>query len=322
MYQNFTKIYSLPISGHRNIGFIDVPLNTDAPFYMDVDRIMQDSSFIAEQSRIQINDFFHTLAEYAAKEDINALYYLLSYSGESNETHLGLSRHTSRGNGASPKILIPIIENMIRLGLFQNGLIQGLPDLHLLTPHFGPDRLSDLVTNIIRIPLHAFTRMQYNIWGIPYDDSTLTYKRPAWDSEQHRWVITNLPSFQALGRPILLTPKTFVGTSLLSSPAQLFWRYALSYAQEQHLAELSPLCTVQTDRHGKTKIRKPPKRVIQKDILQYESAKQYIYHTALSHPEMLPNYRRDVQAQAMSSDIFLSDSELDCLLYYRPIQMA
>ncbi|MFQ6831813.1 hypothetical protein [Butyricicoccus pullicaecorum] len=322
MYLNFTKIHSLPVSGHRAIDFVDVPINTDAPLYMDVERIMHDPSFIAEQARIHINDFFHALAQAAAAEDMDTLYHLLSYGGEPNETHLGLSRYNSRGNGVSAEILMPIIEDMIQLGLFEKKLVQGLSDLHLLTPRFGSDRLSDLVTNIIRIPLYAFTRSQYNTWGIPYDDGDRSYKCPAWDPEQHDWVITNLPCFQALGKPVLLTPKTFVGTTLLSTPEQLFCRYALAYAQEQHLAELGPLCTIYTNREGKVKVRKPSKKVLQYDILQHESYKQYIYHSALSHPEMLPNYRQDVQTLAASGDVFLSDSELDNLLYYHPSRMA
>lgn len=320
--QNFTKTHSLPVSGHRQIDFVDVPINTDVRLYMDVEHIMHDPSFIAEQARIHIDDFFHTLAQAAAEKDMDKLYHLLSYGGEPNETHLGLSRHHSRGNGVSAEILMPIIEDMIRLGLFEKKLVQGLSDLHLLTPRFGSDRLSDLVTNIIRIPLHAFTRAQYNTWGIPYDDGDRSYKCPAWDLGQHNWVMTNLPSFKALGNPVLLIPKTFVGRTLLSTPEQLFRRYALTYAQEQQLEECGPLCTIYPDRKGKRKVRKPSKRVLQSNILQHESYKQYIYHSALSHPEMLPNYHQEVQALATSGDIFLSDSELDNLLYYHPSRMA
>ena len=320
--QNFAKTHSLPVSGHREIDFVDVPINTDVRLYMDVERIMHDPSFIAERSRICINDFFHTLAQAAAAEDMDTLYHLLSYGNEPNETHLGLSRYHSRGNGVSAEILMPIIEDMIHLGLFKQNLVQGLSDLHLLTPRFGSDRLSDLVTNIIRIPLHAFTRAQYNTWGIPYNQDDRSYKCPAWDLGQHNWVMTNLPSFKTLGNPVLLTPKTFVGTTLLSTPEQLFRRYALAYAQEQHLAELGPLCTIYTNREGKVKVRKPSKKVLQHDILQNESYKQYIYLSALSHPEMLPNYRQYVQTLATSGDVFLSDSALDNLLYYHPSRMA
>lgn len=315
MYLNFSKLYNLPISGHRDIMFVDVPCDTDIPLYCDPDRIMHSSGIIADLASAQINDFFDVLMDRAAQRDIDQVYSLLSFGHEPNETHLGFSQRVSNGRGVSAEILIPIIKDMIRLGLFDYHLVKSPSDLHLLTPNFGPDRLSDLVTNVIRASLHAFTRMQFDFWNIPYNDSYLCYELPAWDTELHQWTVTQLPIFPALGKPILLTPKSFVGTALLSSPEQILQKYALGYAQTDHFQMRSALCPVRTDRRGNTIYRKPSKRDVRRWELRDCSCKKYIRDQALIHPEMLPSYRQDIFNRALNANVFMSDSDLDKLLY-------
>lgn len=315
--QNFTKIHQLPVSGHADIDFIDIPVDTDVPFFTDIDRIFASPGFVAELAKQRLNDFFQTLANYAQKRDYDGMYQLLSYGHEPNETHLGLSRYSSRGRGVTPEILQPIIKEMLDKNLFEAGLVSNLSDLHLLTPNFGPDRLSDLTTNIIREVLHAFTRSQYETWNIPYDATKLVYRMPIWDMNSHHWRTLKAPEFLTLGRPTLLIPKSFVGTTLLSSPAQLLQKWALAYGQQFHLQVCSALCKQYKNSHGDNVVRKPSKEDVRRHELQNRSAKEYIFEQVLTHPQMLPSYHQAVSKLAQSSDIFLSDTHLDYLLYHR-----
>lgn len=154
---NFSDAFGLSISGHRDIDFADIRLDTDTTLYVDPERILLSDHPIAVCASASINDYFETVCVAASKRDTAELYSLLSSGKEPNETHLGLSVGYSRGRGASAEILLPIVQDMIRLGLFERQLITQLSDFHLWTPNFGDDRLSDLTTNIIREHLYNYT---------------------------------------------------------------------------------------------------------------------------------------------------------------------
>lgn len=145
------------------------------------------------------------------------------------------------------------------MGLFERGLVTQLGDLHLWTPNFGYDRLSDLTTNIIREVLYDYTLEQYKRWGIELCGARTTASA-TWNSATHRWEVREFPELLSDGFRTLLVPKAFVGRSMLSSPGQLLQKYALSYRQREHLDERSSLCHKKTDRKGRETWMPPPKR--------------------------------------------------------------
>lgn len=311
---NFSDFHQLGISGHRDIDFVDIRLETDTALYVDPERIALSNHPIASLASHCIDDFFATLYDVALTQDELTLYRMLSFGREPNETHLGLSASRSCGRGTSPEILMPIVKNMIRMGLFEQGLVTQLGDLHLWTPNFGYDRLSDLTTNIIRDVLYVYTIEQYRQWNIvlPCEGNSVS---AVWNPTTHAWERRKFPELISDGFRNLLVPKEFVGRSMLSSPGQLLQKYALNYRQREHLDERSDLCHKKTDREGRETWTPPTKKEIRFFELKGRSEKAFLLEMGHRYPQMVNELHTDHEIAGHRSPKTMSDSELDTLLY-------
>ncbi len=311
---NLTYCYDLPVRGHADIDFVDVHIDTDVELYVDSERIELCEDPIAGEATSCIADFFDEMCTRAAARDNGGLYELFSYGREANETHLGFSTGRSMGRGTSPEIMMPIVNNIISLGLFDHGLITGLSDLPLWTPNFGPDRLSDLTINIIRDQLVEYTWKQYDEWSLTGTD-TCCISAPTWDIEVHDWQPNTYELPAPDGYPILLVPKRFVGRSPLSTAGELLQKYVLRYRQQEHLDERSALCHERIYQDGRTKLLPPSRREIRAAEIKDISDKEYILLHGRNHPEMVAQLHAEHRVRSRHESVFISDYELDQMLY-------
>ena len=58
---NFSSANKLDISGHKDIDFVDIFVNTDVSLFLDAERIEFSSGECAEKSLAAIQDFFREL---------------------------------------------------------------------------------------------------------------------------------------------------------------------------------------------------------------------------------------------------------------------
>lgn len=309
-----TDYYALE-RGHRNIDFVDIHYDGDVRLFIDPERIAFSQHPVAIEAHHAIEDFFDTLCRAANAHNDDALNHLCAFGQEPNETHLGMSTYRSRGRGSSLDILKPIVEDMMEKGLFDDNLVTQLSDLHLWTPNFHYDRLSDLTTSIIRRVLVDYTWEQYRLLGLPLPDYDETYEAPCWSTERHCWTVCTFPKFCCDGFPILLVPKEFVGRQMLSSPSELLQKYALSYRQQEHLAKRSDYCHIKTKRNGEEVLMPPTKREIYDTEVKGSSAKRYLLNLGREYPQMVREFHRDHTPQFSTRDIFMSDYELDRFIY-------
>jgi len=85
---------------------------------------------------------------------------LLNGLSEPNETHLGLSSGRPQGRGVSGKQAFDLYRHLTRSRAAASGLLSELADCDLFIEGIGPDKISDISTNIIRrelISLHTGT---------------------------------------------------------------------------------------------------------------------------------------------------------------------
>lgn len=311
---NFTECMSMPIKGHCNIDFVDIHVDGDNPLYIDPERIFLSNHQFAGIANEVIENFFTVLCQAAANRDDEALYKLLSFGREPNETHLGLSAFYSRGRGVSPEIVMPIVRDMINSGMFDAGLVTQLSDLHLWTPNFNYDRLSDLTTNIIRSVLVEYTCWQYSSWDLPLPVEDYR-SAPMWDLQAHEWVIRSYPNFLSGIYPVLLVPKCFVGQSMLSSPGELLQKYALRYRQQEHLDERTDYCHIKVKKNGNEVLTPPTKYEIYDLEVKGQPAKEYLRRVGNNHPHMVRELHADHRTPAPRKTVTMSNHQLDCLLY-------
>lgn len=309
---NFTDYHKMSIYTHRNIDFVDTLIDGDVPLYIDPERITLSNHPCASTADRYIQDFFDAVFAAALQRDEETLYHLLSFGREPNEVHFGVSAHRSCGRGSSPEILYPIIKGMLDLNFFEQGFITELVDLHLWTDNFGPDRLSDLVANIIRSVLADYTMGQYGVLNISARE--IGYQsQVAWDLERHDWHYKEIPSFFCDNEQVLLVPKAFVGRNLLSSPGKLLQIYALSFRQKEHLDMNSDMCHHRVLKGGNLRIDPPTKKEIRQKELSACTEKKYLRDIGLRNTRMVRDMHFD---HARAKDAFqISDAELDELLY-------
>lgn len=309
---NFTGYHKMPIYSHRNIDFVDTLIDGDVPLYIDPERVAFSSHPYALIADRYIQDFFNAVFAAAMQRDERRLYHLLSFGQEPNETHFGMSTLRSCGRGSSPEILFPIIKEMLDLRFFERGFITELVDLCLWTDNFGPDRLSDLVTNIVRSVLLDYTMEQYYKLNLPTGE--ISYRmQVAWDIEKHDWCYNKIPAFFCDNEQILLVPKAFVGQSLLSSPGKLLQIYALSFRQKEHLDMNSDMCHHRELKGGNFRIDPPTKKEIRQKELSACTEKQYLRDIGFRNTRMVRDMHFD---HTRAKDAFqISDAELDALLY-------
>lgn len=311
---NFTKLMGITVRGHADIDFVDVHVDADTRLYIDPERIALSRHPFALAASEAIDDFFSELCHAAAAHDKVAVYQLLSYGREPNETHLGLSTSRSRGRGTTPEILMPIVEDMISMGLFDAGLVTQLGDLQLWTPNFSHDRLSDLVTNIVRSVLVKYTYEQYDVWHLPLPQACHR-RAPMWDVREHCWVTYDFPHFLSGPFHTLLVPKAFVGQYMLSSPGELLSIYALRYRQQQHLDEHSDYCHHTVKENGNEVWKPPTKRELYALEVKGRPAKAYLREMGHEHPYMVRELHADHRSPTPRRAITMSDAELDSILY-------
>lgn len=311
---NFSKLNGMAITGHKDIDFVDVDVCTDVELYIDPERIALSNHPFASDATAAIEDFFSVLCKAATTGDRTFLYHLLSFGKEPNETHFGVSTFESCGKGNSPEILMPIVDDMISLGMFNSELFTQLSDLQLWTKNFHYDRLSDLTTNIIRGILVDYTYQQYDVHQLelPEEDCISS---PIWDTQEHQWKRVVFPHFISKNHPALLVPKAFVGRYMLSSPSELLQKYALSYRQEEHLNARSESCHIKIYRDGHKNLVPPTKKELYKKEVKGQPIKAYLRRIGREHPRMVSELHSGHTSLSSKKSITISDYELDSLTY-------
>lgn len=162
--KNFSYIHTLPAHQHAELDFADVNVGRDNRLFVDPSRIHLAAlagNAWAKEADLLITSFFDALYTAAAQKDTATVCSLLRACGEINETQLGMSRSTPRGNGASVPLIFSAINQMMNEGLFEKKLVESIADVPIFADRVGADRLSDWTTNLIWPVLQDFTVAQY-----------------------------------------------------------------------------------------------------------------------------------------------------------------
>jgi hypothetical protein len=135
------------------LDFVDVDVRGDTPLFLDPQAVRRLPGTWGHECVAYVQDFFTSVLQ-AINEGRNAdARRLLRGLREPNETHLGLSRGRARGRALGPESARRVWEALSKSQAAQTGLLTHLEDTILLVPGIGPDIVSDIGTNLIRLPL-------------------------------------------------------------------------------------------------------------------------------------------------------------------------
>ena len=315
---NFSHVRNLPVHQHSYLDFADVQIGVDNHLFIDPSRIHLAALAgdpWAKDADVLITSFFSALYAAAAQRDFEKVFSLTNGTcGELNETQLGLSHGAPRGNGASSELIFSALKQIIDYGLFENDLIDGLADVPILADRIDADRLSDWTTNIIWPVLRDFTYEQHEKHHLHKAQAPLVM-RSFWDTTSSSWRESPVTDLYCSGKRIWLCPKKFLHKQLLMSTGSFLREHVLVYRQTVHLDRQSDLCRQKELKDGTTILMEPYKKDIIASELRGSSRTQYARENTKEYPTLLRNYHRGFEFQPGKSDYFISDEELDEILY-------
>jgi len=264
------------------LDFVDIPLDTDIPVFLDPGAIKSLDSNWGQELASHLQSFFDKVLKLIkAGKNIEAQQLLASLN-ERNEFHLGYSSGRSRGHGFGIGSAQSVWNALTQSKAVTTGLLKDLEDTALLIAGIGTDMISDAVSNILRGPLIRYTQEMCDYYGVeltPNIDSG-----PIWDPHKGSWhnKFVSLPMTKH-GK-VILVPKVLVRHRLCLQYDEFYNHYLLPEMQDEHLKNGSSLIQV---------LKSGDKRVTKKSLKdKYGSDKPSVINQTLLRPEVFEDYKQ------------------------------
>ena len=282
----FSSLFGVDLPQYE-LPFVDFSISSDVPLYIDPYAITKDPSELAIKCHNTILSFFEILLQAIRGGDRATLRNLLGgHLAEPDQVCLGVSKTPGGGRGIGSEQERLIIDAMQASTAAKTGRIETLQEMELHIRQIGPDKISDLIANIILGLLAEFTEAICPQYGIATRPCGVNgFWSPAlreWDTGYF-----NLPAHGS--RSYILVPKRFVRRPKdLMNHRQFYEKYILDTLKRELLeADDSLVRTLQSGRKTITKedIRSDPRFGLSKDFIA-----QFI----VRHPEAIQKYREDM----------------------------
>ncbi|WP_182104080.1 hypothetical protein [Niallia taxi] len=280
-----SEIFNLEKS-QRELDFVDIDIETDLPLFLDPYNLSLKVDAWSIDAHRTIQSFFHNVIDlYKAGRRVEAKQLFVNLS-EPNETCLGVSNGKPRGRGVGTNEAVEIFDNITSSQAIEHGLVGHLEDMVIFVDNVGKDKISDLITNVIRKQLIEYTQTQCKLHGIP-----LTKEVPSgyfWDSSVRKWNNIHTEMLVVEEKKIILVPKSIVTFSYKYTPERYCQHFVLNFLQNEHIRINSSLVQRKKLKNGTEKVW-----VTKKDIAEADKTfrKEYLREFTKQHPDIFENFR-------------------------------
>lgn len=273
-----------------DLPFVDFDLSADVPLYIDPYAITKDNSEIGTRCHNLIVNYFQTLLDAIKTGNRYQIKRLIrGRLAEPIEIHFGVSKTAREGRGIGSVQEDQIIDALIHSEAAKTGLIQSIQELELHIEGIGPDKVSDLVGNILLGELARYTEFICSEYGISTKPIAVSgfwnLSRKEWDSGYF-----NLPNKN--NHSYILVPKIFARRSKdLMNHREFFEKYALTVIQRDLLNANDSL--VQALKTGERRVTK----VSIRNDERFPYTKEFISEFIKTHPNSLRQYKQDLEGR-------------------------
>lgn len=236
------------------------------------------------------------------------------FAHEPNETCFGSSCDKPAGKGASPDILMAVYADIINQRLLESNMIRTAADIAVVTDNFGFDRLSDLITNVIRRPLQRFTAEQCRKYEYSLSPDMI-YIGHGWSPEAAAWGELTANAFLVNGKVRLLVPKQFACKRMVKNASEYFGAIIIPHLQQEHLEADSPLVRRGKDAKGREWVKEPTKKDVRKDEHRYGPEKDRIRAYIARNFTVAEEYDEFTRKKLQTDGCIMSDQDLDDMIY-------
>lgn len=274
------------------LDFIDADLEADSKLYIDPFLIANSNSHWAIEADTTIKNFFNKFKMAMKEHDYRRGREMFLFMSEPKENCLGMSKTgTTNGRGVGELNAQQIVDKIIESDAIENGLVNNIEDLIIFVDNLDKDKLSDMVTNIIRKHLIDYTRNQCELWNINLtDEETLPY----WDALKGEWVISRERLLVIEEREILLIPKAILSPINIYELSKYRSNFIVEKERTFHLQRQSALVKYKKLKNGQEKFYLPKKDVdkyIGQTIKEeYTNTKDYVRTYTQQHPDLYQNF--------------------------------
>ncbi len=246
---------------------------------------------------------------------------LLSHASEPNETNLGMRTSSDTGKGTTEEELTKLFLDFYAIVRKNPGLNINPMELCLYIKNFAEDKMSDLITNIIRNVLYKFTYAECQKWNIPLKPvvEDLGY---FWDYTTLQWKKLYGQALKVEGRKIVLVPKRIVRKQYIFNVEGFIQKYILKVLQDEHVAERSDMCRYKILKDGTEKIYPPTKKILSKKFVYGTVHKYFALNFSATHMDARDWYYDEVLKQIQQGVGELTDSQLDSFVYSKYKELA
>ena len=226
------------------LDFVDIDLAADFPLYFDPSVFLDRDDEFCKGCAEDIYDFFDSVMDAIRAKDRSRGLELLSALREPNDTYLGVSKGMPAGRGVGREQAAKIYRNLEKSKAIGTSLISDLSDYAMFIDGIGPDKISDMTTNIIRGRLLTYTQEQCDLHGV-----SLTQSLPSglvWDKANRNWKQSYVDRPYHDDLPILLVPKRFVkwGGVVNRRTRSYYKHFVRNFIREEQFRTNGPLVRV------------------------------------------------------------------------------
>ncbi|MDO8071481.1 hypothetical protein O3299_08070 [Janthinobacterium sp. SUN176] len=280
------------------LDFIDIDPDKDIGLYVDSHLIGASHHPFAEKCHSTISSFFNyflALIKDGGQDDARELF---SHLHEPNETCLGSSVGTPNGRGVGGENASDIFESVMSSRAIETGVLEHLEDFRIFVHGVGPDKVSDMTTNIIRHNLIEYTQTQCDLHGIQMRDMVAT--GPWWDSQNRQWQWSHERMLIVDERPILLVPKCIVSYGRAYSADIYHRQFVLNFVKRAQLASNGPFVRHRKPKRGQ---KVGDAYVLKKELaVEYPPQKDFIAGFTQQHKGVFEGFREFTTKHAKPLD--------------------
>lgn len=246
--KKFSEYFQLNKS-QTELDFVDVYLNTDLPLFLDSAYLGSRHDEFSQNASQTVRSFFDHLLSLISNNQIDKAREIFQNFEEPNETRLGLSKGKPQGRGVGREKSERIFNNILKSPASQTGLLEDLEDCYIFVENFGPDNLSDMITNIIKMDLIKYSQEQAKLWNIPLSPGITSGQY--WDSVNNQWTETYTEMILCESKKIILVPKNIVVRGSSYNPFYYHTHFVLEFLRSRNLSLLTPLVEKKILKSGK-----------------------------------------------------------------------
>lgn len=220
------------------LDFVDIDPKRDVPLYIDSQLIGASNHAFADRCHNTISDFFSFFLELIQQGEQDKARDLFSFLSEPNETCLGSSKGAPNGRGVGREQASDIFESLMASKAIVTGVLHDIEDFRIFIHGVGPDKVSDMTTNVIRRNLIEYTQTQCELHDIPMMKGIAT--NPWWNAQARRWERSHETMLVIDEQPILLVPKSIVSRGIAYDFDKYHRHFVLNFVRREELASNGP----------------------------------------------------------------------------------